>query len=333
MPRHSSARHTSALAAFLSSSLVAGSVLFISTASTPAPPSTAIPAAEQSAFQRIFGEQPEDDRKTPDTQNTQRDDPAPTVAPPVAAAPAPTTKPKPAPASAQPAPGGGRSAAAPTVKVPGVEVWASGLESGLAGIEAGDWDTVAADAPKIVGQPTRTGGKAIQMNIPAGASTDSYGARSEVTPKMPDLKEGDDYYLGVSMFLKNGFPVNESWQAVTQVKSQVDGSPPLELDVEDGVFKMCGGGGRDKPFCESLGSAVTGKWIDWMIHVKMSTDSGKSLVQVWRDGKSVLGPMHPPGATMYPGGDGYFKFGYYRKSGIAEAGTVTFDNLTVRKVN
>jgi hypothetical protein len=221
---------------------------------------------------------------------------------------------------------------------PGQLLWASGVESGdLSPFRKTPWNNVAAEDPRVVTQPTRGGRFALATTIPAGARTDDYGARSEIEPAIPQFRPGDDYYFNLSIYLDRGFPTDEEWQVVTQWKSELDGSPPLELNVEGGRFRLCGGEGHPdgaRPFCTSLGPATTGRWIDWMFRVRLSPDPYVGMVQVWRDGAEVLGVTHPPGGTMYPDGSGtsgYLKMGYYRKSGIADAGTVYFDNISVSR--
>lgn len=138
-------------------------------------------------------------------------------------------------------------------------MWATNLEFDMKGFQDAPWNAVAAKLPSVVDSPTGSG-KILDATIPAGATTDEFGARSEVVPDIPDFKPGGDFYFGLSMFLADGFPINEAWQVVTQWKFEIDGSPPLELDVENGEFRTCGGGGHpdgDKSFCEDrCGRAV-----------------------------------------------------------------------------
>lgn len=224
-------------------------------------------------------------------------------------------------------------------RIGGPEIWSGNLETADRSqfLEA-PWEVVDADEPEVVTGPTRAGDYALRVSIPAGATTDSYGNRSEVVPDIPKLLPGDTYVFGVSMYLEQGFPIDDAWQVVTQWKSPVDGSPPIELNVEHGEFGLCGGEGHPEDaghFCKSLGVAETGRWIDWVFLITFALDSDSSSIQVWRDGREALAPFSPPGGTLYPdddGGSGYWKVGYYRKSGISAEGTVYYDNVTLRSV-
>jgi hypothetical protein len=225
--------------------------------------------------------------------------------------------------------------AGPPVDTRGL-VWAADLDTdGLSRFRDTPYNTVVADVPTVVPVPERREQYALKTSIPAGATTDDYGARSEVVPDVPDFAPGDDYYFSASMWLDPAFPVNESWQVVWQWKAQIDGSPPLEMDVEDGRFMLAGGDGHPdepRPFSQDLGPAVPGQWTDWVVRVVFSDDPEVGLIEIWRDGVKVLEPLHPPGGTMYADSDdasSYVKYGYYRRSGIGEAGTILYDNLRI----
>jgi len=207
---------------------------------------------------------------------------------------------------------------------------------GLGRFQDTPYNTVVAEKPIVVVSPQRQDNFSLKMTIPGGATTDDYGARSEVVPDLPDFRAGDDYYFSASMLLADGFPVNESWQVVWQWKSELDGSPPLEIDVEDGRFKLSGGEGNpngSETIDEDLGPAVPGQWTSWVVHVVFSPDPTVGSVEIWRDGAQVLPRMNPPGGTMYEDGDndprGYVKYGYYRRSGIAETGTILFEDMRI----
>lgn len=225
-------------------------------------------------------------------------------------------------------------------------IWTGDLETGdLSQFQSDPNDqdflqATAADVPSVVTEPTRLGKYAMSVTIPAGASTDDFGARSEAVPPVDYFRPGDDYFIAFSQYLAEGFPVDNSsddWQVVGQVKSTIDGSPPIEFDVEEGKYRLSGGDGRPdggEKFEAELGPAQTGVWVDWVLHVKFSDDPEVGFIEVWRDGEKVLDKMNPPGGTMYPDDDGegprgYAKFGYYRKSGISAAGTVLYDEMRI----
>lgn len=235
---------------------------------------------------------------------------------------------------AVPAPAAAAPCAPPCVGLPRLEavtrlLWSAGLETGdLSAFHVYDSDSVGSPGPMIVDDPAvaRDGRYAVAFPIPAG------GNRNEIVPRLPVLRPGDDLWFAFSTALTPGFPVDRAWQVVTQWKNQSAGSPPLELAVERGAYRLQGGFGHpDGPrqFSRSLGPAVPGRWDDWVVHVRFSPDPAAGFVEVWRGGRLALPSFAPPGGTMYPGDTSYLKVGYYRNPEIDVAGTLVMDSLRV----
>ena len=178
----------------------------------------------------------------------------------------------------------------------------------------------------MVTDPVRDGRYAVAYTIPGG------GSRNESLPQTEELNEGDDLYFGFSTLLGEGFPVDESWQVITQWKNDGTGSPPLSLTVEDGQYSIHGG--YDHPdglgdFRQPIGPARTGEWVDWVFHITFSEFADQSQVTVWKDGRKAIDRFSPRTGTLYPDRASYVKIGYYRSTDISRDGTVYVDNWRV----
>jgi hypothetical protein len=174
-----------------------------------------------------------------------------------------------------------------------------------------------APAPKLVDAPGVSGAKALEFTVPGG------GRRSELEPNIQFYREGDEAWFGFAWNLPDDFPVNaEGWQVLAQWKNSGDGSPPIEVKVEGGQFKLDGGAGGDDPggnyFSVPIGPALTGRQTDIVVHIVFSTDPSKASVDVWQNGQQRITGYKPPGGTRYEGDDSYLKTGIYRDSAISQ---------------
>jgi hypothetical protein len=176
------------------------------------------------------------------------------------------------------------------------------------------------------------------MTIPGPSNGEGIccDSRSEIEPKIDEIQPGDEFYFGFSTLLGDGFPTEANWQTITQWKHEGEGSPPLELGVGDGNYRLSGGFGHPdgpEPFQVPIGPAVTGEWVDWVFHIKFSPDPDIGYIEIWRGDKLVLWRFYPSSGTMYPNPDGeavsYLKTGYYRDGDISTPGTIYFDNWRV----
>jgi hypothetical protein len=219
-------------------------------------------------------------------------------------------------------------------------IWTGDAETGdLSQFRDAPWNNVGGTPPQVVTSPVRDGKYAIELGIP-GATTPAdgicCGSRDELLPKVPDLEEGDDLYFGFSTYLAPGFPVADVWQLITQFKQNFDGPPPLGLYVEQGQYRIEGGDGLPsgpKPFIIPLSAATTGRWEDWVLHVKFSTKPAIGYVEVWQNGVLVLPRYAPASGTLYPGtgseAGSYVKTGPYRDPTITTPETMYLDNWRI----
>ena len=234
---------------------------------------------------------------------------------------------------------GGIGPSARNTQEPRRLIWSGDVETGdLSQFKDTPENTAGGgSSPEVVSNPAFVpdGRHALQMTISRAAGQGEgicCGSRSEVEPKIDDLRPGDDLYFGFSALLAKGFPTQAGWQVITQWKNDFDGSPPLELSLERGQYFLSGGYGHpDGPhhFSKPLGPAETGHRVDWVFHIKFSPDPEVGFVEVWRSGELVLPRFHPEGGTLYPGSSSYLKTGYYRHKDISAPGTIYFDNWKV----
>lgn len=190
---------------------------------------------------------------------------------------------------------------------PGMLLWSGDVETGdLSQFLETPWNTVGGPPPKIVQDPVRSGRYAVELALDGRTAPDDgicCGSRNEIEPRFRDMVEGEDLWFAFSTYLDANFPTYyPEWQVIMQFKQNFDGSPPLELSVADREFRIEGGYGHpdgSRQFIEPVGNADTGRWIDWIMHVKFSPDPAVGYVEVWRDGVLVLPRFAPPGGTMY----------------------------------
>lgn len=220
--------------------------------------------------------------------------------------------------------------------------WNGDVETGdLSQFKDTPWNVAGgALPPTVVSDPAvvREGKYAVAMTILDADEGEGIccGSRSEIEPDIGRIQPGDELYFGFSTLLGEGFPTEDDWQTITQWKNEGDGSPPLELGVGGGKYRLSGGFGHPDgpdPFREPLGPAATGQWVDWVFHIKFSPDPDIGYVEVWQSDKLALPRFQPASGTMYPNPDGeamsYLKTGYYRDGDISVPGTIYFDNWRV----
>lgn len=205
-------------------------------------------------------------------------------------------------------------------------MYVGNYETGLRQFQSTPWNNQPY-APTLVRTPTFDGGYAGRYVIPAG------GHRCESVPNLRSFRSGDNLWFRFSTRLGSDFPVSSSrWQVLAQWKNSGDGSPPLELVVSGGVWRLDGGWGypgQHKLDWRLLGKARTNVWETWTLHVKFSANPAIGAVSLRRNGVAVVPGWRPKGGTLYPGQSSYMKIGYYRDPLINQTGTVYHDRLKV----
>ncbi|MBX5460390.1 MAG: heparin lyase I family protein [Steroidobacteraceae bacterium] len=215
----------------------------------------------------------------------------------------------------------------------------SDFESGV--IDPAFW-AVSGNAPTITKDVARSGQYALKTVLDRNNSKVSYrteltsGGRENVTP-------GQDYWYGFSVYLPDSYVPDNIWEIVAQWHSTPDNkaeednhlNPPLSLHTGNGNWEISTiwdtapitdkkhyAGKKKYP----LGKYETGKWTDWVFHIKWSPNPD-GLLQVWKDGKKVVDVTGPIGYNDQRGP--YFKMGLYKgwKNRNGPAGAVTTRTL------
>lgn len=191
--------------------------------------------------------------------------------------------------------------------------------TGLSGFKDTPYNITGRSSVRVVDGPPR----AIRFSVPSGSQ------RAEIEPDVPEFTEGQTRWFRLTYVLPPSFPTDpQGFQLATQWKNEGTGSPPLELRVEKGRFVLGGGYGRpggSRLFATDIAPVVTGKPVDIVVGIRFSSDPAAGRVDVWLDGVQRITDFRPPGGTLYPGLDSYWKVGLYRDT--ANAGTATADLL------
>jgi hypothetical protein len=198
----------------------------------------------------------------------------------------------------------------------------------LSGFRDTPYNDVGAPAPVVVASPNVPGRQAVSFTVPGG------GQRAELEPRVPSIHDGDEAWYGFAWYLPPDFPVNTaSWQVVAQWKNLGDGSPPVEVKIENGQFVLDGGAGGKHPaqnyFTQPIGPARAGAQTDIVVHLKFSSDPGQGTVDVWENGQQRITGFHPANGTRYDGEDSYLKTGIYRDTAIPQPATLILDDARI----
>jgi len=100
-------------------------------------------------------------------------------------------------------------------------------------------------------------------------------------------------WYGLSFYLPTDYIKDPSPESVSQWQSPKGMNPPLAIWTDNGKWKIVVFGVTKY----DLGNYVTGKWTDYVLHVKWSTGPW-GLIEVWKDGVKV---KTIPGANSYEG--------------------------------
>lgn len=200
-------------------------------------------------------------------------------------------------------------------------VFSSDFEGGI--IDKALWG-ISGNAPTITTEQKRAGKYAMKTVLDRKKSATSY--RTEVTTGGRDhVTPGEDYWYGFSVYLPDDYVTDDTWEIVAQWHSTPDPSekdaalnPPLSLQTDNGLW-MVSTIWDSKPTTDkknydgkkmyTLQKYATGRWTDWVFHVKWSPKQD-GLLQVWQDGKKVVDVPGPIGFNDQVGP--YFKMGIYK---------------------
>ena len=147
------------------------------------------------------------------------------------------------------------------------------------------------------GEPVRNGQHSVRFDLEKSDPPLHNGSRAELGAEDPVEPRGAERWYGFSMYLPNSWTYDQAPEIVMQWH-QVGGdcsrgcSPPLSIVTEKGQFVISQNweiSPGNWHFAHTpIGPYETGRWIDWVIHVKWSTGSDGTL-DVWKDGRPVDG--------------------------------------------
>lgn len=218
---------------------------------------------------------------------------------------------------------GPTTAANPTAPPAGAVVWDGDISNRGA-------DAFLRQAYNVTGRASVTvvdgPPNAIRFTVPGGS------ARAEIEPRTGTLTEGQTRFFRLTYTLPADFPTSPAgFQLVTQWKNNGEGSPPVELRVENGKFVLGGGSGRpggSRVFRTDVAPVISTRPVDLVVGIHFSSDPAQGRVDAWVDGKQTVAGFRPPGGTLYPGRDSYWKVGLYRDSALS---TTASADLTLAK--
>ena len=185
--------------------------------------------------------------------------------------------------------------------------------------------SVSSDRIRVTPDPVRQGRFATRFEVRDG--DDEGGERAELARTAIKEKPGSEYFYGWSTYFAPDFPNAPSWQEIIQWKGDGSGSPPLAVDVDDNVLKLQAGPqvSDRSPLWQT--TLQRGRWLDFVVHVKWSSDARVGFVEMWFNGAKVLERRSL--STMYAGKENYLKQGIYRSSDISGTSVVWHDGMRV----
>jgi len=192
--------------------------------------------------------------------------------------------------------------------------------------ETGDlsgW-SISGNSPTASSEHTRAGRYAMKTTLDRYKDKVSY--RTEVSG--PSAKLGGEYWYGFSIYLPKSYVPDKIWEIVAQWHGVPDfdieenwRNPVMALSTTAGRWSLRNrADAKPNTFAHGkksytatnnydLGPYQTGKWTDWVIHVKWSyKDDG--LLEVWKDGTKVITQTGPNAFNDKHGP--YFKMGLYK---------------------
>jgi hypothetical protein len=192
---------------------------------------------------------------------------------------------------------------------------------------ASDWaiQRSSDDRIRILSSPLRDGGKVGRFEVRGGDSV-SGSARAELADTNNMASEGQERTYSWSTLLPSDYPIVDKWQDIVQWKNEGTGTPPLQIGIRGDQIGLAGGPQVNYRWPWKT-TVERGKWVDFTVRIKWSSDAQVGWVEAWYEGQQVL--ERYPMATLYPGVDNYFKLGLYRDSDISQTGVVYHDDVVI----
>ncbi len=204
----------------------------------------------------------------------------------------------------------------------GKVVWRGDFETG----DLSQWtkaQSVAPDRLQVVRSPVAEGRYALKATVKQGDDPiNASGNRNELV-HLSYEPEGSEYFYRWSTMFAPSYPSAKTWQLFVQWHhSGSSGSPPVELVVHGEQMQLKVDGARRVLWTAPL---ERGRWHDFVMHVKWSSNPRVGFIELWHDGRLELPRTYV--ATQFEGQRNYLKMGLYRNASIAADGVVFHDGM------
>lgn len=286
--------------------------------SLAAPTATAIPSPTADQIEA----------DVPPSDGGQRPDPTPAAATStpvaVAAAAAPTTQPTSPPAPA--------STPKPTAASGLQTVFVANGETG----DASQWCYVhSAVGVGVVTSPVRAGGYAYRSEVRDGAEIFDT-ERSEFSNGPGACNKylytaGSETWTSFSIFPAADYPTYDHWSLVAQWHEPWGGTPPQQINLENDRWAIVGANSVSPRPRYTFGTLQRGRWQDFVVHQKWSTDPSVGFVEVFLNGQLVL--PKTPMRTLENNNPVFLSVGQYRDTDPdSGTGVLFIDEVVVQLV-
>ena len=212
-----------------------------------------------------------------------------------------------------------------------------------------DGEYVNDDGPGVdsgkgtVDSPVRTGDRAMRLVMPpSGGSVN----RSQLqTPNDLLFRSGDDYWYGISLYLGEDWKLDRDqlddnreafagvfsfrWEAISdEANGPSGGITMVRIGDEPHFVSRRETRGWDFPDDAGndtidLGPIVTGRWIDFVMHIRWSDSPDDALREFWRDGRFMGRSTNQNMGTDSPIIN---RVGVYQGTGVDHTRTLYWDN-------
>jgi hypothetical protein len=155
-------------------------------------------------------------------------------------------------------------------------------------------------ASAAAGEPVRAGAHSVRFELDYRDGLVNNGPRAEIGAEDPVEPRGVERWYGFSTYLPTKWTVDYAPEIIVQWHQSggdcsAGCSPPLSLITKKGQYEISQNWqnnasvpGKWTFASTPIGAYQTGRWTDWVVHVKWSTGNN-GLLQVWKDGSPVPG--------------------------------------------
>lgn len=162
-------------------------------------------------------------------------------------------------------------------------------------------------------EPVRAGEWSARFQLFKDDPVINNGTRAELTADFDPV--GAERWYGFSIYLPATWVPDQAAEIVTQWHQHWDigSSPPLSILTRKGQWEISQN--WEGPYFSStpIGAYETGKWTDWVLHVKWSAGEA-GILDIWKDGKPVPGFFNKRGKNTHDDKEhgNYMKIGIYK---------------------